>query len=244
MIFMGFSGGDFSKEKVSFNIAKLKKSGETFEIVIDPDLAIKYAKGNKSIAIEDAVKSEKVFSDAKKGLLSSEHKIQEVFETEDFKVIADKILRTGEIQLSEEYRKQLINAKKKKIIDYIHTNAIDPKTRLPHPVVRIENAFEEAKIHIDSFKSAEEQIPEIISKLKPIIPISIATVKFVLKVPAQHTGKIYPVLKKYNSSFKEKWQNDGSLEVETEIPGGLKEEFLEQVEAKAKGDIEIKELRN
>lgn len=241
---MGFSNGDFSKEKISFNIAKLKKSGETFEIVIDPDLAIKYAKGDKSIAIEDTVKSEGIFSDAKKGLLSSEHKIQEVFETKDFKVIADRILKTGEIQLSEEYRKQLIDAKKKKIIDYIHTNAIDPRTRLPHPVVRLERAFEEAKVHIDSFKSAEEQVPEIISKLKPVIPISISTAKFVMTVPAQYTGKVYPIIKKFDSSFKEKWENDGSLEVETTVPGGLKEKFLEQVREKAKGNVKIKEIRD
>jgi len=40
---------------------------------------------------------------------------------------------------------------------------------------RIENAMDEAKIHVDAFKSTEEQVTEIVKAIKKIIPISPAT---------------------------------------------------------------------
>ncbi len=239
---MGFNKGDFGKEKVSFNVAWLKKGGERFEIVIDPDLALKYVKG-EPVTLREVVSSEAIFSDANKGLRSSEVKIKQVFGTDDFNVVADKILKEGKIQFNEEYRKKMIEDKKRRIIDYIHTNAIDPTTKLPHPPSRIENAMNEAKIHIDPLKSEEEQILKIIDKLKYIIPIKIDVAEYSITVSAISAGKVYSTLKKYATEMKEKWLEDGSLFVDVKLPGGLKEEFLEQIESKTKGEAIIKEIK-
>ena len=56
----------------------------------------------------------------------------------------------------------------------IHANGIDPKTNLPHPLQRIENALEEANVKIDEHKSEEKQVEEIVRKLQPILPIKFA----------------------------------------------------------------------
>ena len=145
----------FDRERVSFNLAKLKKGGETFEIAIDPDLAIDLKHG-KDVDMRDVLKSEDIFSDAKKGTLASESKMHELFNTSDPLKVAEAIINDGQIQLSSEYREKLREEKKNKIVNIIHRNAIDPKTNLPHPPQRIENAFKEAKVHIDEFKKAEE----------------------------------------------------------------------------------------
>jgi ribosome maturation protein SDO1 len=42
----------------------------------------------------------------------------------------------------------------------IHRICIEPKSGLPHPIIRIENAMEEAKVKIDENKPAEDQISE------------------------------------------------------------------------------------
>ena len=65
-------------EKVQFNLARLKKEGEIFEIVVEPSLAIQFKERNDG-DISEILKSEKIFSDAKKGLLASEHKLKEIF---------------------------------------------------------------------------------------------------------------------------------------------------------------------
>ena len=172
-------------ERVHFNLAKLKKEGQHFEIAIDPDLAIAFKNGKK-IDIEDIVKSEKVFSDVKKGLRSSEQELMKVFSTDDFMTVAKQILEQGEIQLTTEYRDQLRQDKHKKVVMLISRNAMDPKTKLPHPALRIENAIEEAKVKIDEYKTAEEQVEDILKKLRTIIPIKFEKREIAVKIPAQY----------------------------------------------------------
>jgi ribosome maturation protein Sdo1 len=89
----------FDKERVSFNLAKLKREGANFEVAVDADLAIAYVKnGEKNIEdLKELVSSENIFFDVHKGELASEEKIKTVFGTEDFEKIANRILLEGEI---------------------------------------------------------------------------------------------------------------------------------------------------
>jgi hypothetical protein len=52
----------------------------------------------------------------------------------------------GELQLTAAERQEKIDKKRKEIVNYIHKYYIDPKTKLPHPVVRIEGAIDEIKV--------------------------------------------------------------------------------------------------
>ena len=63
------------------NIARLKKGSDVFEVVINPDKAIDFRQGKANF--EDAVVYPKVFSDAKKGMLASEQRMNALFNTAD-----------------------------------------------------------------------------------------------------------------------------------------------------------------
>ena len=66
----------YDKEKVSFTLARLKKGGENFEIVIsDVDNALKYREG-KNIDLKDILQSETIFESASKGIKASDDKIK------------------------------------------------------------------------------------------------------------------------------------------------------------------------
>jgi len=65
----------YDKERFSINLARLKKSGQNFEVVINSDNAVAFKQG-KDIAVEDIIINEKVFAYAKKGLLASEKLMQ------------------------------------------------------------------------------------------------------------------------------------------------------------------------
>ncbi len=232
----------YDKEKFSINLAKLKKGGENFEVVINSDNAIAFKKG-KDIAIEDVIINEKIFADAKKGLLSSEKLMQQLFETTDVKEIAKIIIKDGEIQLTAEYKQKLREEKKKRIINFIHINGVDPKTGLPHPITRIENAFEDAKIHIDEFESQEKQIDGILKKLRVILPIKFEIDEIEIKIPAIHAAKMYSVVKGFAKILKEDWLNDGSWRCIVEIPAGLKQDFFDKLNSMTHGEIETKILK-
>lgn len=232
----------FDQERVSFNLARLKKAGGNYELVVDPDVAVSYKEG-KDVDIKDVIKAEHIFFDAKKGELASEERMKEVFGTDDPLKIAAIILKEGEIQLTAEHRAKVREDKRKSIVQLIVRNACDPKTRLPHPVLRIENAMEEAKIRIDEFKRPEDQINDIIKELRVLLPISIDTREAFVHIPAAFAGRAHGVLQQIGKISKEEWKNDGAFECVVTLPAGMLNEFLEKVNGLTHGDATVDMLK-
>jgi len=228
-----------SEEKI--HIARLKKEGKTFEIDIDPEKVPDYRIGKADI--RDVLKVEKIFYDAKKGMLASEKEMERLFGTSDPLEVAKIILKEGEIPLTAEQKRAMIEEKKRKIINIIHTNAVDPTTHLPHPPQRIEAAMEEAKYRIDEHKSAEEQIDDVLKAIRPILPIKFETKEIAVKIPPEYAPKSYGILNSFGKKIKEEWLSDGSLAVLIEIPGGLEEEFYEKLNSLCHGKVETKVIK-
>lgn len=231
----------YEKERAHFNVARISRGGENFEVIIEPDNAVAY-RNNTLSDIRAALKYEKIFSEAKKGLPAPDASMKKAFETSDVLKVADFILRHGEIQLSEHYRESLREAKRKQLIELIHRNAIDPRTSLPHPVQRIENAFTVAKVKIDENKKAEDQLDEIVKKLRPVMPIHFETRKIQLVIPSSYASKAHPVLKGFGRIVKDMWHSDGTLLAVVEIPAGLQQEMIERLNKLTHGDIDVKVL--
>lgn len=78
------------------------------------------------------VVSDTIYKDVKKGLKASPSSLKKVFGTTDFETISREIILKGEIPITAEQRKEMLEAKRKQIIDFIHRNAVDPKTNLPY----------------------------------------------------------------------------------------------------------------
>lgn len=234
----------FAHEKVQFNLVRYQKFGKTFEIVVDPDLAINFKHDNSNSIedLEELLKSEHIFSDAKKGELASEEDLDQVFHTKDFFKIALKIIQEGDIQLTTEYREKLREEKKKNIIYKIHKISIDPKTNLPHPETRIESAMEEAKVKIDEYKKAEDQVQEIISKINSIMPIRVEEKNLQIRIPVQFATKLQGFLRAQGKIDSEDWLSDGSFVCKLKIPAGIYTELIDELSAKTKGAAEINVL--
>jgi ribosome maturation protein SDO1 len=155
--------------------------------------------------------------------------------------VVSKIIKDGEVQLTTEQRREMLEKKRKEVIDFISKNAVNPQNNTPHPPQRIENAMEEAKVSIDPLKSAKEQVPGIVKALKPLIPISMEQLSLAIRIPAEHSGKASSILHRYNLK-KEEWQNDGSLVAVIEIPAGMKQELLNELNAVTHGELQTKIL--
>ncbi len=219
-------------------IARLKKGGEDFEVLVDCEKAIDFKAGKGEL--EDVLASILIYKDSKKGMKANEHEMEKIFNTKDPKEVAAIIIKEGDIQLTTEYRSKLREEKRKRIIELIHINAVDSKTGLPHPITRLELAMDESKVNVDEFKKPEEQLESVLEKLREIIPIKFETKEIELNIPAQYAGASYSVIKSYGKVLKEDWGNDGSLSLKVEIPGGLTEEFFDKVNSLTHGEIESK----
>lgn len=220
-------------------IARLKKDGFDFEILVDCDKALDYRAG-KINNIEEVLVSKEIFTDAKKANRVSSIELKKVFKTEDLKSVADQIIKKGEIQLTTEHKAKLRDEKKKQIINFIHRNAVDPVNGVPHPPQRIELAMEEAKIKIDEFEPFDRQVRDIIIKLQPKLRIKLETREIEVIVPAKYTSSVLNVLKRKTKVVKDEWQNDGSLKALIEIPAGIQEEIENELNKLTKGEIDLK----
>lgn len=223
-------------------IARLKRDGNIFEVLVDCDKALEF-KAKKSLALSDVVATDDIFKDVKKGEKASETILQSVFGTKDVEAIATIIIHDGEVQLTAAHRAKVQEEKRKKIVGIIHRNAIDSKTGLPHPPQRIERAMEEAHVHIDEHKGAEEQVEDVLKKIRAIIPIKFETREIAVKIPPKYAGIAFPLLKRYKV-LRDEWLADGSLAAIVELPAGIQDEFFSQMNKATHGEVESKILKS
>ncbi len=224
-----------------YTIARITYGGEQFEILVKPEKALSYRMG-KLASVAETLVTDTIFTDANKGLKASREKLQKAFGTTDPLKIAEVILRKGALQLTAEQRRQLIEEKRKKIISFISRHCVDPRTNLPHPPLRIEQAMEEIHISIDPFKDAEEQAKEVIKMLRPVLPLKIEEVEVSVHIPAQYVGKVYGVIKNFGTIKREEWRSDGSLQAVVEMPAGLYGSLLEKLGEITRGSVEARLL--
>ncbi|MFT4310534.1 MAG: ribosome assembly factor SBDS [Candidatus Woesearchaeota archaeon] len=222
------AGLTFDPEKFQLTIARLKKGGEVFEIVVDPDCALAY-KDKTQQDISDVLKAHDIFCDAQRGQLASDSKVKELFGTNDVDKVAHNIITEGELHLTTEYKKKLREQKLRGIITYLHQNSMDPRTKLPHPPQRIETALQEAKVRIDEFAPIAQQAKDMLKKLQHILPISIEQKEVTLHFSAQHAGKAIGVLQRITTVLQQQWDNDGSLHITCRFPAGMEASVYEQV---------------
>jgi len=230
---------DIFKEYV---IARVEKSGEKFEILVKPE-AVQKVRDGKDVDLLKELAIDEIFKDAHKGSKASEDKMGEFFGTTEPLAVAKQIIQRGEIQLTTEQRRQMLEAKRKQIVQYIAANAINPQTSTPHPPQRIENAMEEAKVHVDPFKSIEEQVKEVLDALRPLIPIRFEKVRIAVKLSAEDSAKAYGDIKSFGTIVKEEWSSTGAWIGLVEMPAGMQTEFLERLNAKTKGNVETRILK-
>ena len=220
-------------------VARYNSHGKKFEVVVYPDKAWIF-KNQGNIDIREVLVGDMIYYDVGRGLKASPEDLKSVFGTDDVYKIAEKIIRKGELQLTAQQRREMIESKRRQIIDFISRNCIDPRTGLPHPPKRVELALEEARIGIDPFIPVEVQVEKVIKALSRILPLKISRAIAAVKIPPQYVGKAYGYLSKIGRITRSEYQSDGTLIAEIEIPAGLQNTLIEKVNALTKGSGDVK----
>lgn len=222
-------------------VARLTVGKEKFEVLVRPEPAWRLKKGGR-VDVKEVLIVSTVFRDVGKGLKASREELLKAFKTDDPEKVAEQIIRRGELQLSAEQRKELIEAKRRQIIDFISRNCVDPRTNLPHPPTRIENALAEAGVSINPFEDAEVQATEVIKALRPILPLKIARATLEVRIPAAYAKKAFSLISKMGEVKRSEWLSDGSWRGEVEVPAGLQLSFIDKVGSLTRGEAQVKVL--
>lgn len=122
---------------------------------------------------------------------------REAFKTDDQLKCCQIIVEKGDLEVSSQERRDAIQKKKLEVVNYIHKYYIDPKTKKPHPVIRIENALTEIKAKYDPDVSTEKQSHDLADKIIKILPIKKSSMSGVIKVGHQYVGSVSGIIKKF-----------------------------------------------
>jgi ribosome maturation protein SDO1 len=223
-----------------FMVARLILDGDKFELLVKPDPALEYKMG-KRFDISSVLVSDEIYSDANKGSRASSEKMMKHFKTTDSTDVAKQIIARGELNLTTDQRRKMVEVKKKQIVQFINRGFVDPKTHLPHPVVRIEAAMEEVRMQIDPFKKVEDQAKSVVDALRRTLPLKSETVKLTIIVPPQFAAQSYNVLKSNGELRSEEWLADGSLRAVLDMNASIRGQFLDKLGAATKGSAQVKE---
>jgi ribosome maturation protein SDO1 len=222
-------------------VARLESHGEKFEILVDPDLAVRFRQGEQ-MELEDMVAALSIFENSSRGTRASEESLKKVFNTTEFPTVATRIIQKGEIHLTAEQRRHMIGEKRRQVITFIARNAVNPQTGLPHPPQRIEMAMDEARVNIDLYKSVDEQVKETVKALRPILPIRFEEVRIAVRIPPDFASKAYGEIQPVAQMEKDEWQKDGSWICIVRIPAGIQSDFYDLINRITRGQGEVRIL--
>jgi ribosome maturation protein SDO1 len=219
-------------------VVRYSYEGEKFEILVKPDPALEYKLGKRK-DISSILVSDEIYTDSSKGKRASTEKLLKAFKTDDATLIAERILQKGDLNLTTDQRRKMTQEKRKQLVDYISKTYVDPKSHLPHPPLRIEQAMEDGKVSIDPYKNVDEQVKDIVEKLRSIIPLKSENLVLEIIVPAQYAAKSYSVLKSTGTLKKEEWQSNGSLKAILEIPAAARPNVIDRLGSITKGTASV-----
>ena len=197
-------------------IAKYEYMGEHFEILVDADLAADFRNPDGpdvAIVSSDPIEVSKI------------------------------ILEKGTVQLTADQKRKMQEDKRKLVINKIAKEAINPQNGLPHPVQRIENACDEAKVKFDPFTSVDQQVQSALKAIKPLIPIRFEKVKVAVRLPGSAAGGAYNQIHGFGEIVNEEWQQDGSWIAIIEMPGGLQNSFAAKMAEISGGEAETRTIK-
>ena len=223
---------------VEVTVVRFAVEGEKFELLVKPDPALEYKLGKRK-DISTVLVSDEIYSDSNKGTRASTEKLMKAFKTTDPVTIATLILQKGDLNLTTDQRRKMVLEKRKQIVEFIAKTYVDPRSHLPHPPLRIEQAMDDARISVDPFKNTDEQTKDIVEQLRSIIPLKSENMLLEILVPAQFAAQSYSVLKSAGTLKKEEWQSNGSLKVILDIPAAARANVIDRLGSVTKGSASI-----
>jgi len=108
-------------------VVRLTLEGNRFEILVKPDPALEFKLGKRT-DLSSVLVSDEIYSDSNKGSRAGNEKLTKYFKTTDSIEISRQILLKGELSLTTDQRRRMVEEKRKQIVQYINKSFVDPRT--------------------------------------------------------------------------------------------------------------------
>jgi len=139
-----------------------------------------------------------IFTNSKKGEQAKESDLMDVFETTNEEEVCKLILKMGTLQLTAKEREAKVQQKRQQILHHIHSNWEDPKSKLPHPMLRLENAFKASKCKVDVEGDAMKQAEDAVKKMKgDLLFARISQIQGTLTLEMKYIGVVEGMIRRF-----------------------------------------------
>lgn len=217
--------------QTQFQIVKLQKNNIKVEVIGKPGMVTKYREGNCSL--NDAVIDDRIYSNFSKGEIASENDIK-AFGCTSHELL-EKVLKTGQYQLTAQEKREQIDKRHKEVVNYIHENFIDSTSGRPHPVTRIENALGQIKFNIDPAQDAEHIARSLIPKLQPIIRLQESSIEGTVIIPNSKLGQVIGICYNLGTVNREEYGADKAY-IEMSVSPGKYDSLVDQIGKMSNGE--------
>jgi ribosome maturation protein SDO1 len=211
----------------------------SFEIITYNGTVRKFK--NNQLGWDKVLQTDLIFTNSKKGNRASSKDLKTAFGTDDLNECAKLIVEKGELQVSAKERKEDTKTKKNEIIYYIHKNYIDPKSKLPHPMSRLELAIDNLKYRIDTKRLTEQQANEIIKKLQGKLFFKKSLIEMKVSMEHRYIGQCSNVIYGMTNVIKERITSDG-YEWKVSISSSDFDSFIEKLTKLTSGHFEMTKM--
>jgi len=184
-----------------FQLVRYQKGKKKFEIMTKQDAVTKFKEGK--LGFNNVCSTTTIFTNSKKGEQAKEADLMEVFETTNEEEVCKLIIKLGTLQLTAKEREAKVQQKKQEILHYIHSNWEDPRSKLPHPMLRLENAFKAAKCRVDVEGDAAKQAEAAVKKMQgDLLFAKISQIQGQLTLAMKYMGVVEGMIRRFTTVTK------------------------------------------
>jgi ribosome maturation protein SDO1 len=218
-------------------IVKYKHGKVSFEVLTKPGTVLKFRKGQIG-SLDNVLVSDDVWTDHRKGTRASKDELIAAFKTDVAATITKLIVEKGDLELSAAERKEATDKKRAEIVNYIHKYYINPQTKSPHPVSRIENALDTLKVRVDPDAPVDKQVQEVLKRLPEVMPVRKSEMEAKITVPHKYLAQAQGAIKKHAQIKGETYNDVGAVFEVAFVPGAM-DTLMQEVEKLTLGEAEI-----
>jgi len=216
-------------------LVKYQKNGVKVEILAKPGMVTKFRDGKCSL--KDALLDDTIYANSSKGEVASDADIVKLGARGN--ELLDIILKTGKYSLTAQEKREVVEQRRIEVINFLHDNFVDSSTRVPHPIVRIENAIKDIKYNIDPEIDAEHNVRSMIPKLQTLIRLTETSIEGQMIIPNDKLGQCVGICYNMGNVTREEFGPQNAY-LNMLISPGKYESMIEQISRASQGTAVFK----
>lgn len=171
------------KRLTNIAIVHLEVGGKRFEIACYRNKVLNWREGIEK-DLSEVIQADTVFSNVGKGNVAKKQDLKKAFGTNDLEEICKRILKSGELQVSDKEREVHNEGVFRDIVQIVVERCVHPQTGRQHTALSVENALKSIKggFNMKGQDSAKKQALKAIGALVAEFPDSFARAKMRLRI--------------------------------------------------------------